>query len=166
MTPQIDLTEAWKDCLEEATLWTDDREVIWQDDAFPERLEKFLSILKEFLPAFLEKPDTRKQLQQIYDAIMERVTIEENVYYGSPRSDNDAEERAKGYDGLHKNFAKLAAFPIWSEHQQNSLKNCASHFWSEAQSLWEDLPQEPDHEGEQAAGVPAELDINQLFSDL
>jgi hypothetical protein len=164
---EIDLAEAWADCLEDAKSWIDDREVIWQDDGVPKRVEEFLSVLNEFVPSFLESPKNRQQLQEIYDAMLERVTAEENTFYESPKDNDDAAERANGYEGLHKRFEKLAAVPVWTQEQQKSLKQCAVHFRSEAESLWEGLPSEPDYEGSGHERPASEdVNINELFCDL
>jgi hypothetical protein len=170
IAPKIDFTEAWKDCLEDARSWVQDRnEVIWQNHGLPEKVEKFLTVLNKFAPSVLESSENRQHLEKIHEAILGRVASEENTYYESPKSNDDAEERANAYDGLYKNFEKLAAVPVWSEAQQKSLTHSASHFRSQAQSLSEGLPGEPDYDGSSgpSLGSPSgEVDINELFSDL
>jgi hypothetical protein len=167
---EINLAEAWLDCLEDAKSWIDDRWVIWQDEGVPGRVEEFLRALNEFVPSFLEGPEKRQQLQQIHDAILERVTTEEDSLYESPKDEDDAEQRAQGYDGLRKRFEKLAAVPVWTEEQHKSLKQCAVQFREDAQSLLEGLegmPSEQDYEGSGHERPASEdVSINELFRDL
>ena len=133
----------------------------------PEHVEEFLKVLNEFVPSFLEKVEIRQQLQEIHDAILDRVTIERNTYYESPRDKDDAAERANSYDGLHKRFEKLAAVPVWTEAQHKSLKQCAVHFSAEAESLWEGLPSDPDDEGSgRERPATEDVNLNELFCDL
>lgn len=164
---EIDLSEAWADCLEDAKGWVDDRKVIWQDDGVPGRIEKFLRVLKEFVPSFLETPENRQQLQQIHDAILERVETEETISYESPKDAEDAAERAQGYNTLHDKFDRLADVPVWTEDQCKSLTRCANHFRFEAESLWEGVPSDPEYDGSgDERTTSEEVDINELFSDL
>lgn len=167
---EFDLAESWAACLEEAQLWNgDDRGVIWQDNSVPGRLEGFLSVLNEFVPALLQEPRSRDLLQQIFDAVLERSTTEKNTYYSSPKDDDDVAERADGYDVLQTRLNELANVPVWTDEQQKSLNKCANHFESEALSLREDLPQEPDDDAEGSGGsrsASEDVSVNELFRDL
>ncbi|MBI5822135.1 MAG: hypothetical protein HZA88_24440 [Verrucomicrobia bacterium] len=164
----IDLAEAWADCLEDAKSWTDDaRLVIWQDDGVPRSVERFLRVLNKFVPSFLAEPGIHQQLEEIHHAIVERVTAEENTFYDSPKDNDDAAERAECYESLHKHFEKLAAVPVWTGKQQKCLEHCAVHFWAEAESLREDLPSEPESEASGHERPASEdVNINELFCDL
>jgi hypothetical protein len=128
-----------------------------------------LRVLSEYAPSFLEKPENHQQLQQIHDAILARVTAEENTYYASPKDGEDAAQRASGYDDLQEQFEKLSNISVWTEEQQKALERCATHFKSEAESLREDLPKEPDNDGEDSGGgrsTSEDVSINELFRDL
>lgn len=169
---EVNLSKPWADCFRDAQDWNednDDRYVIWQDYGVPDRIGDFLRVLSEFAHSFLDEPANRQQLQQIHGAIVERVSAEENTFYGSPKDDDDAAERANGYDDVQKKLEKLAAVPVWTEEQRKSLAKSATHFEWEAQSLREGLPQEPDCDGEgSGAGrsTTEDVGINELFRDL
>jgi hypothetical protein len=165
--PDIDLGEAWADCLDDARSWLDDQGVIWEDDGVPGRVAEFLKVLNEFVPSFLERPEVRQQLQEMLDFILERATTEDNSSYESPRDEDEASQRSNGFDDLHKRFEELAALPVWTEEQGKSLKQCAAHFSAEAQSLLDGLPLEPDSDdsGHQRP-ASEDVNINELFRDL
>jgi hypothetical protein len=145
--------------------------VIWQDDGVPARIEKFLKVLSDFAPQFLAVPSIGRQLQQIHDWILERVTDERNTIYDLPEEPDEASTRANGYDGLRKLFEKLAAVPVWDEKQKKSLTESAWHFRYKAESLWEELPQERDYEPEDRARThlpptSENVDLGAFFADL
>ncbi len=165
--PEVDLTEAWADCLGYAKSWVDEHEVIWQDDCVPGRIEEFLSVLNEFAPSFLQAPGISHQLKEIHEALLERLTTEQNIFYESPKDRGDASQRANGYQDLHRKLEKLAAVPVWTQQQRKSLEHCAGHFRFEAESLVEGLPEEPySEDARYERQSPEDININDLFRDL
>ncbi len=56
ITPTIDLSEAWDECIEHAQRWLNDRWVIWQDDTVPRLTADFVRTIHEFYPSELKRP--------------------------------------------------------------------------------------------------------------
>jgi hypothetical protein len=159
--------KAYGNCLDDAKSWLDDPEVIWEDDGVPKRVAEFLHVLNEFVPSFLEMPEVHEQLQEMLETILERATSDDNSCYGTPKDDDEAAQRANGFDDLQNYFENLAAVPVWTEEQKKSLNQCAAHFSAEADSLREGLPVEPDYDGsEHERSESEEINISELFRDL
>ncbi|MDE3066966.1 MAG: hypothetical protein KGJ60_05370 [Verrucomicrobiota bacterium] len=101
------------------------------------------------------------------ETISERATSDDNSCYKAPRDDDEAAERANGFDNLRNYFVNLAGVPIWTEDQKKSLNQCAAHFSIEADSLRENLPVEPDYDGSDHERSDSEdANISELFRDL
>lgn len=166
-SPNIDLCPLWTDCIDDVDYWVEHPDAIWDDNAVPERVTKFLKILNSFAPTFLQDPKVHEQLQKMLDTILDRATTDDNSIYDSPQDDDEIGRRAQGFDELHKSFGDLADIPLWGEDQQKSLQQCATHFWAEAASLREGLPWEPDYDDSGTSRPPsAEVNLSELFRDL
>ncbi len=166
----IDFSEAWIDCAEDVKRWVEEPDVIWQDDGVPAKVAAFWRILNAFYPAFLEKTNIRRQLDDMIDAMLERATTDDNSCYDPPKDGEDAANRANGFESQHKSFEQLADTPAWNQRQQKALKECAIHFKAEADSLWEDVPPEvnyDDWDKDQRPALPdVDVGIDDLFLDL
>lgn len=169
ISPSIDLTEAWADCLEDVKRWAEEPDVIWEDSGIPARVATFWKILNRFFPAFLEDADIRRQLSDTLDAILERATTDDNSSYDPPKDSDEAANRASGLENQQKSFEKLGEIPLWTQRQQKALKQCAVHFNAEANSLWDEVPPEQDYDDwrdEHPSSAKVDVSIESLFCDL
>jgi len=166
---EIDFSQAWADCLEDARRWAEGACVIWEDYYVLDGIADFLKALNEFDSSFVENAEINAELDEMLDAILERATTEYNSCYDSPKDADEASERASGFDSLQKSCERLADVPVWAPKQRGALRRCAAHFSYEAESLWEDVPPELDYDDsgyERPVAQPEDLDINTLFRDL
>ncbi len=168
VTPTVDLTDAWEDCLEDVSNWAKGHYSPWEDDRVPGDVSKFIKMLQEVQPTELEKPTAREKMGQVMAALIERGEEESNSYYQGPEDNDERSKRADGYETLGKAFDALSELPFLSEETLGGLSSAAAHFSSEAQSLREELPGEPEYDGESRYGSSAAEDINvdELFKDL
>ncbi len=168
VTSTVDLTEAWDDCLEDVNNWAKGHYSPWEDDRVPGDVAKFINMLHELQPAEVEKPTAREKMGQVMAALIERGEEESNSYYQGPEDNDERSKRADGYETLGKAFDALSELPFLNEETVGGLSSAAAHFSSEAQSLREELPGEPDYDGESRYGSSAAEDINvdELFKDL
>jgi hypothetical protein len=167
LTPEVNLNQVWLDCREDVKEWVENADDPWEDAAVPERVSKFMKVLNKFAPAFLQEPGVEKQLNEILDSILERAEADTNVIYSSTSDENELTRRAAGFDQLHKSFGELAALPLWTERQEESLKDYATHFHSEAEAVREDIPWDPDYDDSQHVSEASdEVNVADLFRDL
>ncbi len=167
ISPDIDLAGAWAVCMEDVAAWVDGTHVIWQDDAVPERVAEFLSILNEHHPAFFESEEHCHQLKVALGDILQRTTQENKWAYGNPESKDEASERADGFENLQESLEKMADLPFWTEEQRKSLGECAVRFSADADALREGFSPEPDDDDtEYEPPTSDRVNINDLFRDL
>jgi hypothetical protein len=167
ITPTIDPTEAWVDCIEDVKRWNEDPYVIWQDERVPGEVAEFLSILQEFCPEFLTKDEIQQQLQTMLNLVLERADSEDNSNYSSPKSEDEIAERANAFEALQLAFGCLAELPMWPPEQQKTLQSHSVHFEAEANSLREELHGEPDSDDSgYERSSSDDLNIDDLFRDL
>ena len=102
------------------------------------------------------------------DTILDRADADDRVIFDSPKSDDEVSRRANGFDELHKSFRELAGVPLLTEKQGESLQSYATHFHAEAEALREQLPWEPDYDGDARHSSSSSDEINpiDLFRDL
>ena len=163
----IDLSAAWSECLEDVEYWVENPDDPWEDTVIPQKVSKFLKIVTEFAPAFLQGTKIREELHKMLNAILERADEDDQVIFDSPKSDDDVHRRANGFDELHKSFEALAAVSFCTEEQKENLERYATHFWAEAGSLREQLPWEPDYDDDSRSHSSFdEVDPIELFRDL
>jgi hypothetical protein len=168
VTPSIDLAEAWAECMEDVGRWLNDRYVIWQDERVPGTVFDFVRTLLDFHPAELQKPEVRERLQELVNDLLERAGEERDSDYEKPDDDDERRERADAFEKVGKSFKKLSKLPLWNKQAKADLKAAAGHFAYEADNLREELPGEPDYDGESQSDRPSGEDVNidELFSDL
>jgi hypothetical protein len=142
--------------------------VIWQDDGVPGRAADFVHTVQESYPSELQRPEIREKLQRVVNALLERVGEESNSDYDDPKGEDELRERADSFETVGKAFKKLSELPVWAKQEQQSLAATADHFSCKAESLREELPGEPDSDGDSHYERPLgeDMDIAELFRDL
>jgi hypothetical protein len=168
VNPTIDLSEAWGECIEDAQRWLNDRWVIWQDDTVPGRTADFVRTIHEFYPSEFQRPEIREKLQRVITILLERAGEEYNSDYEDPDGEDEIKERVGAFESVGKAFKRLSELPLWEKREQVSLRATATHFAYQANNLREDLPGEPDSDGDSSYQRPSgeDMDIGELFRDL
>lgn len=168
VTNQLDLSDAWDDCLEDVNSWAKGHYSPWEDDRVPGDVSKFIEMLHESKRAELEKPDAKGKMAQVMAALLERAEDESNSYYKGPKDNDERSNRADGYETLGKAFDNLSGLPFLDESTLDGLRSTSAYFSRQAESLREELPGEPDYDGESRHGASTTEDVNvdELFKDL
>jgi hypothetical protein len=135
ISPSIDLSDAWDECLADAEKWLNDRWVIWQDDAVPGCTADFVRTVQEFCPSELQRPAIRQKLQRVINDLLERAGEEKNSDYDEPKGEDELRERADAFETVGKAFKKLSELPLWAKQEQQSLAASANHFACEADMM-------------------------------
>jgi hypothetical protein len=169
LSPSVDLTNLWLDCRKHVRDWVDHPDDPWEDAIVPQNVSKFINVLNRFAPSFLRQPEIKKQLNETLELILERAEADTSCIFDSTRDEEEISRRATGFDDLNESFEELADIPIWSPRQGESLKEYASNFHAQAESLREDITQEPDYDDDghsSSSSSNDEVDIAELFQDL
>jgi hypothetical protein len=163
----IDLANIWQLCVEDAKYFLPEDEVIWQNLHGPDRFLRTVIQIEIYEPSFLENAQVKASFDEIIWLFHNRGDSEIHTFHSSEFKDDELQEAIEGYTKLSELYTGLSELEKISSEDKKMFDAASSYFSSEAESLQEQMPGEPDMDDSGSGShSSAELDVNELFSDL
>jgi hypothetical protein len=163
----IDLTKAWKICVENAKDGLPEDRVIWDCASGPNGFLQTVNLIEDYEPSFLENRHFKNSFIDVIRFFRDRGESEVVTVYSDKLADDEIGNAVGGYANLCEAFTGLSELEMITAEDSKSFEKISSHFDSEANSLQEQLPGEPDYDGSgSGAHSSGEMDVSELFKDL